>query len=79
MIRIEVEDINHNFSQFLDRIETGESMVILKCGKPIARMMPFEKTSDQMRPFGLCKGEFSVPDDFDAPLPEQIIEEFEGL
>ena len=29
-------------------------------------------------PFGLCKGEFTVPDDFDAPLPENIIKEFEG-
>ncbi len=30
------------------------------------------------RPFGLCAGEFSVPDDFDDPLPEYVIEEFEG-
>ena len=31
-----------------------------------------------LRPFGLCAGEFMVPDDFDAPLPEYVIEEFEG-
>lgn len=31
----------------------------------------------QRRPFGLCAGEFSVPDDFDAPLPEEILQEFE--
>ena len=30
------------------------------------------------RPFGLCAGEFTVPDDFDDPLPEHVIEEFEG-
>lgn len=30
------------------------------------------------RPFGLCRGEFRVPDDFDAPLPEDIFKEFEG-
>jgi len=30
------------------------------------------------RPFGLCKGEFHIPDDFDAPLPEYILDEFEG-
>jgi prevent-host-death family protein len=79
MIRIAVEDINQNFSQFLERIETGESVVILKSGKPIAKMMPYGKTAGQIRPFGLCKGEFSVPDNFDETLPEQIIEEFEGL
>jgi len=30
------------------------------------------------RPFGLCAGAFTVPDDFDAPLPEEILREFEG-
>lgn len=31
-----------------------------------------------LRPVGLCAGEFSVPDDFDVPLPEDVIREFEG-
>lgn len=30
------------------------------------------------RPFGLCAGAFRVPDDFDAPLPEDILLAFEG-
>ncbi|NJR70799.1 MAG: DUF2281 domain-containing protein [Synechococcales cyanobacterium CRU_2_2] len=29
------------------------------------------------RPFGLCAGEFEVPDDFDAPLPDEILSLFE--
>ena len=36
------------------------------------------KTESLLGPFGLCAGEFVVPDDYDAPLPESIIEEFEG-
>ena len=32
-----------------------------------------------MRPFGLCMGEFVVPDDFDAPLPPEILGLFEGV
>ncbi|ACB52463.1 hypothetical protein cce_3115 [Crocosphaera subtropica ATCC 51142] len=32
----------------------------------------------QLRPFGLCAGEFTVPEDFDAPLPEDILNAFEG-
>jgi hypothetical protein len=40
--------------------------------------LPDEEVVTSPRPFGLCKGEFSVPDDFDAPLPENIIKEFEG-
>lgn len=40
--------------------------------------LPAEKAANPPRPYGLCKGEFSVPDDFDSPLPEYIIKEFEG-
>lgn len=35
-------------------------------------------SSKQSRPFGLCAGEFTVPSDFDAPLPEDILSAFEG-
>jgi hypothetical protein len=31
-----------------------------------------------LRPIGLCAGEFTVPDDFDDPLPEEILRDFEG-
>jgi len=30
------------------------------------------------RPYGLCQGEFVVPDDFDSPLPEGVIKAFES-
>jgi two-component sensor histidine kinase len=33
---------------------------------------------EKLRPFGLCVGEFVVPEDFDAPLPEDILNAFEG-
>lgn len=33
--------------------------------------------TQELRPFGLCKGEFHVPDDFDAPLPEDVLDDFE--
>ena len=32
---------------------------------------------ETLRPFGLAKGDFVVPDDFDAPLPEEILASFE--
>lgn len=42
-----------------------------------AELRPISSTK-QLRPFGLCAGEFTVPDDFDAPLPEDILSAFEG-
>jgi len=32
----------------------------------------------QPRPIGLAKGRFTVPDDFNAPLPEDLLHTFEG-
>ena len=33
---------------------------------------------DQLRPIGLAKGQFTVPDDFNTPLPEAVLLSFEG-
>ncbi len=40
--------------------------------------LPEGEIKETPRPAGLCKGEFHVPDDFDAPLPEDILKTFEG-
>lgn len=53
-------------------------IVIVQADKPIAELKPIVNTKKQLRPFGLCAGEFTVPDDFDAPLPEEILNAFEG-
>lgn len=37
-----------------------------------------QKNGASMRPYGLCKGVFDVPDDFDAPLPDDVVDAFEG-
>ncbi|MEA5618229.1 hypothetical protein VB711_10335 [Cronbergia sp. UHCC 0137] len=39
---------------------------------------PTISNGKKLRPFGLCAREFIVPDDFDAPLPEEILNGFEG-
>lgn len=46
--------------------------------KPMAEIKPVVSVSKPLRPFGLCAGEFIVPNGFDDPLPEHIIQEFEG-
>lgn len=50
---------------------------LLDSDKAIAELRPIAR-SKQLRPFGLCAGEFTVPDDFDAPLPEDLLNTFEG-
>ncbi len=38
-----------------------------------------EISEKEMRPYGLCANEFVVPDDFDAPLPEEVLTDFETV
>lgn len=76
--KISVDEIDKNWSTYLRRVEAGETLIITKAGKPIAEIKPATSAQPSLRPFGLCAGEFNIPDDFDAPLPEHIIRDFEG-
>jgi antitoxin (DNA-binding transcriptional repressor) of toxin-antitoxin stability system len=78
MVTIDVAEINRDWSSCLRRVEDGETIVIVRDQKPVAELKPIPPASTTLRPFGLCKGEFCVPDDFDAALPEDILSQFEG-
>ncbi len=78
MMRVSVEEIRQDVSAFLQRVEAGETLLIVRTGKPIAEIQPVAVPPEALRPFGLCAGAFTVPEDFDAPLPEDIINAFEG-
>ena len=41
-------------------------------------MQKNEQSVGELRPFGLCAGDFVVPDDFDEPLPDDLLKMFEG-
>jgi antitoxin (DNA-binding transcriptional repressor) of toxin-antitoxin stability system len=59
-------------------VEAGETVIIVQADKAIAELRPISSSGKQPRPFGLCAGEFTVPNDFDAPLPEDLLNTFEG-
>lgn len=75
---ISVNEIKKNMQTFFNRLEAGETLVILKSGKPLAEIKPVRQSKLKTRPFGLCQGEFTVPDDFDEALPSGILDEFVG-
>ena len=78
MAQVSVEEIQQDLPAYLQRVEDGETIIIIRAGKPVAEVKPLLSRTETMRPFGLCAGEFTVPDDFDAPLPEDIVKAFEG-
>jgi hypothetical protein len=61
----------------------GEAPELLKKKSAVSALITIleedvDETATKIRPFGLAAGEFAVPDDFDAPLPDEIVELFEG-
>lgn len=77
MLNVTVDQMQQDPLKYLLQVEAGETLVIFKSDKPIAELKPIT-SREQLRPFGLCAGEFTVPDDFDAPLPDDLLNAFEG-
>ena len=78
MVIVDADKIASDLGAYLEKVEHGESFVIAIHNRPVAELRPADVTGTAPRPFGLCAGEFQVPDDFDAPLPEEIIADFES-
>ena len=78
MVQVSVEEIQRDLPAYLQRVEAGETLVVVRAGQPVAEIKPVDPGAKKLRPLGLCAGEFTVPEDFDAPLPEDILNAFEG-
>jgi prevent-host-death family protein len=80
MTTIGIEEIQRDFLGYLNRVAAGESFRILQANRPVAEIIPVEHPGVKpKRPAALCLGEFTVPDNFDDPLPEDILRDFEGI
>jgi prevent-host-death family protein len=70
-MEIDVHEADACLSHLLERAALGEEVIITKGGKPLAKLVRAE-TLPQNRWLGSAKGEFTVPDDFNDPLPKEI-------
>ena len=77
MSTISLQDLQRDPDALLNRVEAGEHLVVVRGGRPVAELQPVSAAQAGPRLFGLCAGEFTVPDDFDAPLPKEILPDFE--
>jgi antitoxin (DNA-binding transcriptional repressor) of toxin-antitoxin stability system len=78
MNTISLLDIQRDPHSLLQRLEAGEALLVTSGGRTVAELRPIESSAATSRPVGLAKGEFVTPIDFDAPLPDELIGEFEG-
>ena len=73
-----VHQAKTNFSKLLARVELGEEIVISNRGLPVAKLVPYYEPGSRGNSLGLDLGRFTVPADFNDPLPADLLEVFEG-
>lgn len=74
-MKVSVHEAKTHLSRLLRRVAGGEEIIIARAGKPVARLVP--EPGDGPRILGSDRGLFEVPEDFDAPLPDDVIADFE--
>lgn len=77
MRQINIHEAKTHLSQLVEDAARGDDIVIAKAGKPVARLVGIDQSRTPRRP-GALKGRVTIADDFDAPLPPEILEGFEG-
>ena len=77
MRTINIHAAKTQLSRLVEAAAGGEEIIIAKSGKPMARLGPLVGLR-QRRRLGILAGKLRVPEDFDAPLPDEVIEAFEG-
>jgi prevent-host-death family protein len=77
MVQVNTHEAKTRFSRLLRRVAAGEEITIANRGVPVARLVPIP-AGETTRKLGLFQGQMTVPDDFDAPLPDDILDAFEG-
>jgi prevent-host-death family protein len=70
-VEVNVHQAKTHLSRLLARVALGEEVIIAKAGTPVARLVPID-AHVKGRVLGSAKGEFTVPEDFNDPLPKEI-------
>jgi prevent-host-death family protein len=77
MLIVNIHRAKTHLSKLAEQAGAGEEIIIAKSGKPIARLVPLAQGA-VIRKKGLLKGKIKTTKDFDQPLPDEVIDLFEG-
>lgn len=75
-VTVNIHEAKTHLSRLLDRVSQGEEVVIARAGKPVARLVAVGERLARREP-GSASGQIVVGEDFDAPLPEEVLRTFE--
>lgn len=77
MQKVNIHEAKTNLSRLVDEVTGGAEIIIAKSGKPVAKLVPIGRGGRVRKP-GFLKGKIRIAADFDAPLPSELIDAFEG-
>ena len=77
MPKVNIHEAKTHFSRYVEEAAQGKEIIIAKAGKPLARIAPLVAIKAP-RKLGLLDGKARIPDDFNAPLPEDVLAGFLG-
>jgi prevent-host-death family protein len=73
---VNIHEAKTHLSKLIERVRLGEEIIIAKAGEPVARLVP-EKPHKPRQP-GSAKGKFVIHEEFYEPLPDDLLDLFEG-
>ncbi len=76
-MQVNIYEAKTRLSELVEQARQGETVVIAKSGTPMAKLVPLDAGPKRKIRFGLMKGELEIADDFDAPLPDDVLDSFE--
>ena len=77
MKQVNIHHAKTHLSRLLEEVSAGEEIAIAKSGKPLAKLVPLTAARRARKP-GFLKGRIRIAADFDAPLPDALLDRFEG-
>lgn len=75
METVNIHEAKTHLSRLVERAERGEEIIIARSGRPVARLVPLAQSTER-RVFGQMRGLITVSDDFDDPLPDEMLAAF---
>ena len=73
-----MHDAKTNLSRYLAELKPGETLVLCNRNQPVAELRSLSTEPKRKARIGVFKGQFTIPDSFFDPLPDDILRAFNG-
>ena len=75
-MEVNIHEAKTHLSRLLQRVAAGEEVTIARAGVPVARLVAVKAKPNKIRLLGMDRGRIWIADDFDAPLPDDLLKPF---